>query len=439
MDFSIEILDAHQDPERLEMLFQTARQENALETFAADLEACYQEAGNNLLYAAWHYRLQAMAQEEPVERRGISWKVALPVSIAAGLALWLLSEPTLQIIDRRQILGLYGIPMTILFALVWMALSAGHGQRQYVWAGIGLIAAFAYVPLIVSARDVTYQGHYANLMTSHLPVLAWVALGIGALGVHASTEERFAFLLKSFEVLVTTGLFLIGGVIFVQVTMSLFWALDIQIPDAIQRLLVVGILGPISLLALASTYDPKLRPIAQDFRAGLARLLATLARLLLLPTLIVLAIYILAILSNFQGPFKDRDVLSIYHVMLFAVLGLLIGATPMREDDLPSRFRLILRAGIVAVAGLAMLVGLYALAAIVYRTIQDTLTMNRLTLIGWDIINVGILAKLINDQVALGRQGRGWVESIQAAFGLGAIGYVLWAAFVILAVPIVIK
>jgi hypothetical protein len=439
MTYTAAIRDAHQDPQQLESMFQTARQENGVETFIADLEACYQEASDNVLYAAWHYRLQTVAREEHTERRGINWRVALPVSIAAGLALWLLSEPTLQIIDRRQVLGVYGIPLTISFALVLIVLSAGHSQRRYVWAGIALLAAFAYVPLIVSARDVTYQGHYANLMTSHLPVLAWAAIGIGVLGARSSTAERFAFLLKSFEVLVTTGLFLIGGAIFVQVTMNLFWALDIQIPDAIQRLLVVGILGPSSLLALASVYDPKLRPLAQDFKAGLARLLATLSRLLLLPTLLVLGIYIFAILSNFQEPFKNRDVLGIYHAMLFAVLGLLIGATPMHESDLPARFRSALRVAIVGTAGLAALVGLYALAAIVYRTINDTLTMNRLALIGWDVINVSILARLIYRQYELGRQGRGWVEAVQAAFALGAIGYVVWAAFVVLVVPIVIR
>ncbi|HLF24742.1 MAG TPA: hypothetical protein VJG32_00275 [Anaerolineae bacterium] len=439
MNYVTAIRDADQDPQQLETLFQTARKENGVEAFTADLETCYHEANDNMLYAAWHYRLEAMVRDERAERRGINWKVALPVSLAAGLALWLLSEPTLRIIDQYQVLGLYGIPLTILFALALMGLSAGQSQRRYVLAGIGLIAAFAYVPLIVAARDAIYRGHYADLMTSHLPVLAWAAVGIGVLGMRSPAGERFAFLLKSFEVLVTAGLFLIGGVIFAQVTLSLFWALDIQIPDAIQRLLIVGVLGPTSLLALASAYDPKRRPLAQDFRAGLARLLATLARLLLLPTLLVLALYIFALLSNFEGPFKDRDVLGIYHAMLFAVIGLLIGATPIQEGDLPARFRSALRAAIIGTAGLAALVGLYTLAAIVYRTINDTLTMNRLTLIGWDVINVGILATLINRQYQLGRQGRGWVEAAQSAFALGAVGYALWALFVILAVPIIIR
>ena len=433
------IRDAYQDPRELETLFQAARKDNGVEAFSADLEVCYGEASDNLLYAAWHYRLQAMLHEEPARRTGIPWRLALPISIAAGLTLWLLSEPELQIMGNRQVLTLYGIPIVILFALAYLTLGAGQITRRATAAGIGVIAACLYVPLVVSARDVVYQGHYATLASVHLPILAWAAVVVGVLGFCSPTGERFAFLLKSFEVIVTAGIFLIGGAIFVQVTLSLFWALDIQIPDAVQRLLITGVLGPIALLALASVYDPRLRPLAQDFKAGLARLIATLARLLLLPTLIVLAIYIFAILSNFEEPFKNRDVLGIYHAMLFAVLALLLGATPMQENDLPTRFRPALRAGVVAVAGLAALVGLYALAAIVYRTLQDVLTMNRLALIGWDVINVLILATLISRQYALGRLGRGWVQAVQNTFALGMIGYAAWAAFVIVAVPIVIR
>lgn len=433
------IREAGADPRQLETLFQAARQENRVEAFAADLETCYREDADNLLYAAWHYRLEAAAREEKASRSGINWRLALPVSIAAGLTLWLLSEPKLQIMFNHQILSLYLLPIGMLFALAFVALGSGRRDRRDVLLGIGVIAAGLYLPLIASAHDIVYQGHYADLAWVHLPILTWAAVGICALNFSASPQERFAFLLKSFEVFVTVIIFVGGGMIFVSVTYSLFSTLSIRIPDAVMRLLAGGVLGTISLLALANVYDPRLRPRAQDFKAGLARLIATLARLLLAPTLIVLAIYIFAILSNFEGPFKSRDMLGIYHAMLFAVLGLLLGATPLQESDLPQRFRFALRIGIIGVAGLAALVGLYALTAIIYRTMQDVLTMNRLALAGWDIVNVGIMATLIERQVKLGRRGQGWVEAIQSAFSLGALGYVVWAAFVIFVIPLVIR
>jgi hypothetical protein len=121
--------------------------------------------------------------------------------------------------------------------------------------------------------------------------------------------------------------------------------------------------------------------------------------------------------------------------MLFAVIGLLIGATPMQNDDLPAKYRLALRVGMIAVACLAAVVGVYALAAIVYRTIHGGLTMNRLALIGWDAVNIGTLALVIDKQLKRGRKT--WVDSLHAAFGAGAVGYVIWTVFLIIVTPLV--
>jgi multisubunit Na+/H+ antiporter MnhF subunit len=55
-------------------------------------------------------------------------------------------------------------------------------------------------------------------------------------------------------------------------------------------------------------------------------------------------------------------------------------------------------------------VSLHALAAVVYRTFQGELTPNRLTVIGWNGINIGILVSLIVTQLRAGREG--WVEAI---------------------------
>ena len=92
-----------------------------------------------------------------------------------------------------------------------------------------------------------------------------------------------------------------------------------------------------------------------------------------------------------------------------------------------------MRRGLIAVALLAALVSLYALAAIVYRTWEDGVTLNRLTILGWNLINIGILVGLLLRQVRADRNT--WTASLQAAFGLGMPVYVAWALFVVLAMP----
>jgi len=162
-------------------------------------------------------------------------------------------------------------------------------------------------------------------------------------------------------------------------------------------------------------------------------LLATLMRTLLPLTLVVLVIYIGFVLLNFREPFENRDVLIIYNGMLFAVIALLVGATPVSLAETSPRVANALRWAIVAVAGLALLVSIYALAAIVYRTAMDRLTPNRLTFIGWNVVNIGLLALV----VWAGARGRAtdWLPRLHRAFTIGTVAYAVWTLAVILVVP----
>jgi multisubunit Na+/H+ antiporter MnhF subunit len=61
----------------------------------------------------------------------------------------------------------------------------------------------------------------------------------------------------------------------------------------------------------------------------------------------------------------------------------------------------------VPLTSLAALVSLYALSAILYRTIGGSLTMNRLVVIGWNTINIALLLILVVKQLQVPR-APGW-------------------------------
>jgi hypothetical protein len=111
-------------------------------------------------------------------------------------------------------------------------------------------------------------------------------------------------------------------------------------------------------------------------------------RLLLPLTVGVLLVYLAFIPFNWREPFQNREVLVIFNAMLFAVIALLVGATPVQGGDLNERGQTWLRRGVIALAALALLVSLYALAAILYRTAIDRMTPNRLAFIGWNVVNI---------------------------------------------------
>jgi len=269
-------------------------------------------------------------------------------------------------------------------------------------------------------------------MALHLPLLALAGVGITLVGIKSSAQERFAFLLKAIEVGVTGGVYVIVGGMFAGITIGLFRALNIQLPDDLIKALVAAGGGVICVLAVATVYDPRVAPLAQRFEQGLGKLVPTMMRLLLPLTLIVLVVYLFVIPFNFMQPFRNRDILIVYNAMLFAVMGLLIGATPLEEHDLP-KYHGALRAGILTVASLTVLISLYALSATVYRTALGGFTLNRVTIIGWNTINIGILVLLIYKQVKHGAAA--WVGSLQSAVSAGTIAYVVWALFLTLISP----
>jgi len=435
MDLITEIQGASSNPQKLEQLYQQAQRDEHLEDFQAALLACYEESPDNLLYTAWFYRIQQLEQPNKKTRRAINWALAVPLSVLTGLIFWVLSDfENLIYLDHLPHLALWWSPIATMSALVFLTVTAKNNLVRGIALGLGMLASAAYAMLLAPGLAESWKiTQYLDLAAIHIPLLCWIALGISVLGFKSSTKDRFAFLIKSIEVMITAGLYLIAGMVFGGITIGMFEALNISLPDLWIRLIAAGGFGLLPVLAIASVYDPTVSPAKQDFEQGLSKFIATMMRLLLPLTLGVLVIYIFVIPFKFLEPFENRDVLIIYNLMLFAIMGLLVGVTPVRGGDLSPQLQKWLRNGAIAVAILAVLVSLYALSATVYRTVDGGMTMNRLTIIGWNSINIIILIGLIFKQFKDGRER--WISSMQSIFSLGTNAYLLWAAFLLLAIP----
>jgi len=432
MIYEQQIQEAASDPEILETVYQGALRENQEAGFREALEACYERTPENLLYAAWHVRLR---QDEPERARGataaVNWMLAIPLSVALGIILFLLSGGLLEPPEQVPYLLIAWAPISTCFVLVFLAATSRKQIRRAVLVSIGLLAGLAYVTAFVELQTREY---YRLLMVLHLPLLAWIGCGLYLLGWGAGRRDRFVFVIKSIEVFVTAGLFAGAGGAFAGITVGMFEALGISLPETVMRLLFAGGGGLIPVLAVASVYDPRVSPIAQRLRQGLGKIMATLLRLMLPLALLVLVIYLAAIPFNFMEPYRNRETLIVYNVMLFAVMGLLVLATPVQETELAAKHQRILRAGIVVVAILATLISLYALSAVVYRTALGGFTVNRVAVIGWNAINIGILVLLIVKQLRAGTER--WLDAAQAVYGWGMRVYAAWAMFLLLFVPL---
>ncbi len=432
-----------QDAEQLEQEYHAALKAGGLDAFEQAIDARYSAAPENGLYAAWFYRLQHAAAQ--AKSFAIAWAWVLPLALLNGLLFWWLSDDArfmIEIASTRQgaihdfmpSLGILAGPIAAVCVLTYLAAVGRKPWRLGVLVGLTLVAASGYVILAYPQTGTRpFQEQYLTLMTFHLPLLCWAGVGAFLIAGRLDPANRFAFLIKSLEVFILGGLFVIAGGLFTTITVGLFSALDIAFPDPVARLFIAGGGGLIPVLATAVIYNPRVPPAEQAFGEGLSKLVALLMRVLLPLTLLVLAVYLAFIPFNFRAPFDNRDVLIIYNGMLFAVIALLVGATPISLADISPRLGRWLRREIIVVAALALVVSLYALAAILYRTYLDRLTPNRLAFIGWNVINVGLLGLVLFYQARA--KAEGWLQGLYRAYGAGTVAYAVWALVLILALP----
>jgi hypothetical protein len=435
MDYRQAIEEHTSQPEELEALYGRAVKEGQAGNFTEAIEGHFASQPGNLLLAAWHYRFAAAVST--AARWTANWAAAIPLAVINGFLLWLLSgqQWAIKLPGREYLLFmLLWAPISAVMVMAYLSLGNQSRAARSVALGVALASISAYVLLTYSMLSpVARQGSYLDLMLFHLPLMAWAAVGMSLMWLRRDADNRFAFLIKSLEVFILAGLFAIAGGIFVVITSGLFQALSIDLPEAVLRLLFAGGGGLIPVLAVAVLYNPQVDPVDQSFDEGLSKVISTLMRLLLPLTLLVLVIYLGFIPFNFGEPFRNRDVLIVYNAMLFAVMALLVGATPVHGAQLSKRHQVWLRRGLVVAALLATVISLYALSAIVYRTVQQSLTPNRLDILGWNIVNIAILVLLLFRQWR--PHGGDWAHNARAAFSVGAVAYVVWGLVVILALP----
>ena len=435
MKYTSDIEASINSPDRLEVLYQNARAANEENEFRSDIQAAYEKSPDNILLLAWHSRFEHIPVSKP--KRATNWALAVFLGIVTGLILWVISDPTLLFLGQVPYLIILWSPIAAIPVMLFLALASKKNYLYTAISVIGLIIASIYILLISSTMSHSTAKDYLTLMVFQLPLLCWMGIGIAVLRFKSTTSNRFAFLIKSIEVMITAGVYLIFGVAFGLITLGMFAALNITLPQLVMRLIAAGGFGLIPIMAVATMYDPQANPDAQDFNQGLSKFVFTIMRLLLPLTLIVLVIYLFVIPFNFTAPFENRNLLIVYNVMQFAIIGLLLGATPLKLDDLSSNLQLWLRRGIIAVSILALVISLYALSAVVYRTVLDSLTLNRLTIIGWNIINIAILCAMIYTQFR--KLSAPWHERLQNVFSKATTAYLVWSVFLILALPILFR
>lgn len=317
------------DARSVEDVYRLAVRENRVQEFEQEIRRCHESAPDNMLLAAWYYRLQPEPALESKQRPPV-WRLVVPFSLVLSLIYWLVAPRFDNTGSPWNFLTLWA-PVTACLLIVFLFAAElsvrGMPVRMLVstrdlWVRPGLIIlVIAAVTVFAYAMGRSHNDVYSTLLMLHLPLLCILAVGL-FMAWPLSDQSSFAAIHKWAEILLTAGIMAGAVLAFDGITLGLFSAIRTTPSEPTARWFIFGMLGLIPVITFAITYTPALPMLEQRFDQGVAKLIFNIARLLLPLTIIVGAAYIASIPANFLQPFKDRDVLIIYNVMLFAVMAL---------------------------------------------------------------------------------------------------------------------
>jgi hypothetical protein len=349
--------------------------------------------------------MNAMTDVNPAGRAGAgasetparSWGIAATLGVALGAVFaWLIAGALERGPMSRELR---------LFLILWSPLSAAAAGGYLHWAAgarvstrwAASLAALAVMTAVAAAGVWRGSEAVSGIAYLHLPAAAWFATGWWLVRRPAGGEEAreracadgASYLLKSAEAAATAAAFMAGVFVFAALTRGIFSALDVQVPEEALVRFAVFCAGAVAVLSVASVYRPGVPLSEQELDSGLMRLFRLAARILILPAIGVLLVYVGWFVPNaFDRAFRDREVLIAFHATIFAVLALLLLALPGERENLASRWRANLRIGLAVLATLTIALNAYALTAVLSRALRFGLTPNRHAVAGWGLVTL---------------------------------------------------
>ena len=422
MSLSSQIEGARGDAAKLERLFRQALSAGNESVFEVAIRRCAEEHPEDILITAWACRLDIESPalvEEPKSQSAKQsqirqWWVAVASSATLGVlyALFARGKPPVPVpIVADPLFWIGWGPLTALGILSYLSIVDNSERSLYRYAGpaVAVLSIGMYAAAIAWNRT----DHIPILVALHLPVVAWAAIGVGlCAGNPDHARQGHAFLLKSMEIVLTGGVYFGAGVVSLGLTYSIFAVLGITLPGKYLLMAAAWGIGVIPILSVASVYDPTAAPAAQDWATGFAHILRILTRLLLPLAIGVLAIYVFWFIpAYFWRPFREREVLIVYNATIMAILVLMTIVVAGPDDERSVRQDTVLHYAVLALGVLTLLLNVYALSAMLARTIRFGLSPNRYAFLGWNIVTLAILVAIV---IPLSRiQSGEWVRVLR--------------------------
>jgi len=288
-----------------------------------------------------------------------------------------------------------------------------------------LAAAFVVAAIFANVYPFEPEAWTEVLTVLHLPIALWLAVGIAyAGGRWGQVAGRMDFIRFSGELFIYYVLIALGGGVLTGFMALTFQSIDIDIEPFFESWLLPC--GAVGAVLVASWLVEAKQSVIENMAPVLTRLFTPLFAAMLIT-------FLGAMVWTGRGVDIDRDVLIAFDMVLIVVVALLLYSISARDPLASPDIFDVLQVVLVVSALLANAVALWAITA---RINEFGFSPNRVAGLA---VNVILLVNLVWSAVLYVRflRGRGTFESIERWQTNYLPVYAGWAAFVVIAFPLI--
>jgi len=355
------ILSNIDNPAQLEKLYR-----NNKTAFKSEFNSLYPELSDNKLASFWHERLKYESSE-------INWgsnKDLGFVLIAALIGGLLAKIPYFFGIDEEffysRNIGFIVFPILTAY-FIW---KSGLSIKKTAIVFLATLVSLLFINLFPENKN----SDTLLLSCIHLPLFLWAVLGFTYSGAdNRSYPKRLEFLRFNGDLIILSGLLLIAGGILSAITMALFRAIGINIEEFYQQYVIIFGLPAVPILATSITQtNPQL----------VNKISPVIAKIFSPIVLVTLVVYLGAILYSGKNPYRDRDFLLIFNILIIGVMAIILfSVAEAHKKNNPAGSMMLF-----ALCFVTIIVNGIALSAILFRISEWGITPNRMAVLGANIL-----------------------------------------------------
>ena len=406
-----EILTHLSDARQLENLYRG----NKI-AFKREFRALYPELKASIIADFWNERLRSEQEE-------VSWGTGrdlIMIVVAALLAGFIAKIPQLFSLNTEffytRNIGFIVFPvLTAYFA--WKNRLSSAKIVILVAATLAALIYINYLPDLKKSDTLV-------LSCMHLLPFLWSVMGFAFVGTRENTERRLDYLKFNGDLIIMTGLILIGGGILTAITINLFMLIGLHIEEFYMQ--NIGIFG-LAAVPIIGTY------LVQNNPQLVGRVSPVIARLFSPLVLVMLLVYLVAIAYSGKNPYNDRDFLIIFNILLVGVLAIIFFSVAETSKSGNQNLETWVLLGLSFVT---IVVNGVALSAILYRITEWGITPNRMAVLGANLL---VLLNLILVAFQLYRVAakKTSISGVGQVIGFFLPVYALWTVIVTFLFPFI--